>query len=191
MTKLAAFTQLLSNVMWLKCFLSGLILTLKKKNHSKEKSLHRHTISSFASPKSLFAPQLGSRETPFVFHLYTEDQHCPPGNQLRAAPTVWDQCGSTTTRRDFKRGGHACSSRWTKSFLPDRCRSEHSRPCLPSPPWKLSRRGVTLPSQPPGEWEGRIWRPFPLGANLILANSRVAPWYSYFPDRERSLDPGR
>ena len=36
---------------------------------------------SFASPKSLFRPQLGLRETPPISHLSTEDQHCPWCNQ--------------------------------------------------------------------------------------------------------------
>ena len=51
-TRLAAFTHLLSNVMWSKHFLSHLILNWYLKND--EKSLHCHTIPSFASSRSPF-----------------------------------------------------------------------------------------------------------------------------------------
>ena len=64
-----------------KRFLSDLILTLnwclRKESDREEKSLHYHTIPSFASPKSPFGPQLGSRKTPPVSQLSTEDHYCP------------------------------------------------------------------------------------------------------------------
>ena len=47
-----------------------------------EKSLHRHTIPCFASSKSPFGLQLGSRETPNASHPETEEERCLPRNQI-------------------------------------------------------------------------------------------------------------
>ena len=51
-----------------------------------EKSLHLHTIPCFASSKSPFGLQLGSRETPHASHHETEEERCLRRNQRRAAP---------------------------------------------------------------------------------------------------------
>ena len=74
---------------------------MPKESDHNEKILHRHTISSFASPKS---PHLRSRETAHASHLDTEDQHCPRRNQRRVAQAVWDRYGQSTPRRDSRTG---------------------------------------------------------------------------------------
>ena len=79
-----------------KRFLSHLILTLTDAENTKpdhdEKSLHHHTIPSFASTKSPFELQLGSRETPHASHPETEEKRCLRSNQRRAAQAVWVGC---------------------------------------------------------------------------------------------------
>ena len=104
------------------------------------KSLHYHSIPSFASPKSLFQPQLGSRKTSHASNLDTEDQNCPRCNQCRPAQAVWDRCRPSTPRRDPRMGELAHSSRrCAKPFLPNHCHSEDNQSCLPRSLWKPSR----------------------------------------------------
>ena len=148
-TRLSAFTHLLLNVMRSKCFLSHLILTLKadaentKPNHD-EKSLHRHTIPCFASSKSPFGLQLGSRETTYASHPETEEERCLWRNQCRAVQTVWVWFEPSTLRRDPKTGELARSSRRrAQPFFPTQCRSEGNRACLPDPLCSSSREGAT------------------------------------------------
>ena len=108
-----------------------------------EKSLHRHTIPCFASSKSPFGLQLGSRETPHASRHETEEESCLRRNQRRAARAVWVRCEPSTPRRDPKTGGLARSSRRrSQPFLPSYCRSEGNQACLPSPPWSSSREGI-------------------------------------------------
>ena len=106
------------------------------------KSLHRHTIPSFASSKSPFEPQLGSRETPHASHPETEEERCRRRNQ-RAAQAAWVRCEPSTPRRDPRTGELARSSRRrAQPFLPSHCRSKRNRACLPGPLWSSSREGV-------------------------------------------------
>ena len=109
-----------------------------------EKSLHRHTIPCFASSKSLFGLQLGSRETPYASHPETEEERCLRHNQRRAARAVWVRCEPSTPRRDPKTGELARSSRRrAQPFLLIHCCSGRNRACLPGPPCSSSREGVT------------------------------------------------
>ena len=190
-------------------FLSDMILTLrwslKKRVRSWKKSLHCHTIPSFTSPKSPFGSRLGSRETPPVTHLSTEDQHY----QRWAALTVWDQYRPSTLRHDSKTGELARRSRRrAKLFLLDHYRSKRNRAYLSSPPWKLSRRGAMRSRQ--AAWWARTQlfkKPQP-GAQFhweqisscdqpscSSSGSEAVPTtnsrYSSFIDCERSLDSGR
>ena len=109
-----------------------------------EKSLHRHTIPSFACSKSPFELQPGSRETPHASHPETEEERCPRRNQRRAARAAWVRCEPSTPRRDPKTGGLARSSRRrAQPFLPIHCRSEDNQACLLGPLCSSSREGVT------------------------------------------------
>ena len=109
-----------------------------------EKSLHRHTIPCFASSKSPFGLQLGSRETPHASHRETEEERCLRRNQRRAAQAFWVRCEPSTPRHDPKTGGLARSSRRrAQPFLPTHCRSEGNQACLPGPLCSSSREGVT------------------------------------------------
>ena len=113
-----------------------------------EKSLHRHTIPCFASSKSPFGLQLGSRETPHASHRETEEERCLRRNQRRAARAVWVRCEPSTPRRDPKTGGLARSSRRrAQPFLPSHCCSEGNQACLPGPLWSSSREGITHSEQ--------------------------------------------
>ena len=96
-----------------------------------EKSLHRHTIPCFASSKSPFGLQLGSRGTPYASHPET-DERCLRRNQRRAAKAFRVPCEPSTPRRDPKMGGLARSSRRrAQPFLPSYCCSKGSQACLP------------------------------------------------------------
>ena len=109
-----------------------------------EKSLHRHTIPCFASSKSPFGLQLGSRETPHASHDETEEERCLRRNQRRAAHAFWVRCEPSTPRRDPKTGGLARSSRRrAQPFLPTHCCSESNQACLPGPPCSSSHEGAT------------------------------------------------
>ena len=109
-----------------------------------EKSLHRHTIPSFAWSKSPFELQLGSRETPHASHPETEEERCPRRNQRRAARAAWVRCEPSTPRRDPKTGELARSSRRrAQPFLLIHCCSEDNQACLPGPLCSSSREGVT------------------------------------------------
>ena len=109
-----------------------------------EKSLHRHTISSFAWSKSPFELQLGSRETPHASHPETVEERCPRRNQRRAARAAWVRCEPSTPRRDPKTGELARSSRRRAQPFPlIHCRSEDNQACLPGPLCSSSREGVT------------------------------------------------
>ena len=91
---------------------------LMPKMQCDEKSLHRHTIPSFASSKSPFWLQIGSRETPCASHPETEVKHCLRSNQLRAAGAAWIQWEPSTLRRDPKTENLAGSRRRrTQPFL--------------------------------------------------------------------------
>ena len=82
----------------------------KYKTRSRwEKVLHRHTIPCFASSKSPFGLQLGSREIPHASHRETEEERCLRRNQRRAARAVlgsmravhsptWSQNGRTRSQ---------------------------------------------------------------------------------------------
>ena len=119
----------------------------KKPDHD-EKSLHRHTIPCFASFKSPFWLQLGSRETPYASHRETEEERYLRRNQRRAARTVGIRCEPSTPRRDPKTGELACSSRRrAQPFLLTHCSSERNRACPPGPPCSSSREGVTHSEQ--------------------------------------------
>ena len=108
-----------------------------------EKSLHRHTIPCFASSRSPFGLQLGSRETPHASHPETEEKRCLRRNQHREARAVWVRCEPSTPQRDPRTGELVCSSRRrAQPFLPTHCRSEHNRACLPGPLWSSSLEGV-------------------------------------------------
>ena len=99
-----------------------------------EKGLHRHTIPSFASSKSPFELQLGSRETLHDSFPKTEVERCPRRNQCRAARTAWVRCEPSTSWRDLRTGELVRSSRRRpQPFLLNHCRSEHNRTCLPGP----------------------------------------------------------
>ena len=76
-----------------------------------EKSLHRHTIPCFASSRSPFDLQLGSRETPHASHSETEEECCLRRNQRRSARDVWVGCEPSTPRHYPKTGELARSSR--------------------------------------------------------------------------------
>ena len=139
-----------------------------------EKSLHRHTIPCFASSRSSFGLQLGSRETPHASHPETEEEPCLRRNQRRAARAVWVRCEPSTPRRDPKTGELARSSkRHIQLFLLNHCRSQHNQACLPGPPCCSSREGVTHSKQVPGERELKVvqeaqsWCPIPVRADLL------------------------
>ena len=113
-----------------------------------EKSLHRHTIPCFASSRSPFELQLGSRETPHASHPETEEERCLRRNQRRAAQAVWVRCEPSTPRRDPKTGELARSSRRrAQPFLPSHCCNEGNRACLPGPLCSSNREGVTYSVQ--------------------------------------------
>ena len=109
-----------------------------------EKSLHPHTIPCFASSKSPFGLQLGSRETPHASHHETEEERCLRRNQRRAAQAFWVRCESSTPWRDPKTGRLTRSSRrHAQPFLPTHCCSEGNQACLPGLLCSSSREGVT------------------------------------------------
>ena len=103
-----AFTHLLSNVMRSKCFLLYLILTLswclKYKTRSRWEKFASYSTPSFASSKSPFELQLGSRETPHVSQPETEEERCLRRNQRQAARAAWVRCEPSTPRRNPRRG---------------------------------------------------------------------------------------
>ena len=88
------------------------------------KSLNRHTIPCFASSKSPFGLQLGSREIP---HAETEEERCQRRNQRWAARAIWVRCEPSTPRRDPKTGELARSRRRrAQPFLLTHCRNERN-----------------------------------------------------------------
>ena len=134
--------------------------------------MHRHTIPCFASTRSPFELQLGSRETPHASHPETEEERCLRRNQRRAARAVWVRCEPSTPRRDPKTGELARSGRRrAQPFLPSHCRSEGNRACLPGPLCSSSREGVPYKSPDEqelgGVQEARSWRPIPVRADLL------------------------
>ena len=62
------------------------------------KALTRYTVPPVASSRSPVALGTGSRETPFVSHLSTDNQNWPQRNQHRAALAIWDRCESSPLR---------------------------------------------------------------------------------------------
>ena len=145
-TRFVAFTNLFSNVMRSKRFLSHLILTRSwcLKNNINGKSLHRHPIPSFVSSKSPFWLQLWSRETPQASHPETEAKRRPRCNQRRAAVAVCVRCELFTPRRDPRTDEPACiSRRRARPFLPRHCRSERNQAYLSGLLWSSSQEGAT------------------------------------------------
>ena len=150
----------------------------------------------FASSKSPFGLQLGSRETPHASHRDTEEERCLRRNQRRAARAVWVRCEPSTPRRDPKTGGLARSSRRrAQPFLPSHCCSEGNQACLPGPLWSSSREGKLFKKLDPGaqfQWE-RISSA--VQPRRSLRGSEAEPTtnsrYSSFRGHERSLDPRR
>ena len=143
MTRLAAFTHLLLNVMRSKRFLSHLMPKIQNQITMRKVCIVIQ-IPSFASSKSPFELQLESRETPQASHPETEEEPCLRRNQRRAARAVWVRCEPSTPRRDPRTGELARSSRrHAQPFLLTHCRSEHNRACLPGPLCSSSRVGVT------------------------------------------------
>ena len=167
------------------------------------------TIPFFASAKSPFEPQLGSRETPPVSRFSTEGQPYPRHNQCRAALTVWDRCRLSTPRCDSKTGGSACSSkRRAQPFLLDPCGSGAIRHVCQAHPENLAREGQRVPSESPDErelscsispnhctqfhWERTSLSEHPGHFSCgSEAESTTKSRYSSFRDPERSLGPGR
>ena len=125
-------------------FLSHLILTLSlkcKTRSRREKFASSYKIPCFASSKSPFEVQLGSQQTPHASHPETEEGRCLWHNQRRGARAT---CEPSTPRRDPRASELVRSSRrHAQSFLPNHCRSEHSRACLPGPLWNSSPEGLT------------------------------------------------
>ena len=107
-------------------------------------NLHHHTIPSFASSKSSFWLQLGSREASHDSHPEMEATRCPRRHQRRAARAVWVRCESSTPRRDPRTGELVRSSRRpTKLFLQSHCCSERKQAYLPGLLWSSSQEGAT------------------------------------------------
>ena len=148
-----------------------------------EKSLHRHTIPCFASSKSPFGLQLGSRETPHASHPETEEERCLRRNQRLAAQAVWVRCEPSTPRRDAKTGVLARSSRRrAQPFLPTHCCSEGNQACLPEQLCSSSREGATHSVQV-ARWartrscsRSSILAPNSSESGSPLPSSRAARW---------------
>ena len=174
-----------------------------------EKSLHRHTIPCFASSRSPFELQLGSRETPHASPPETEEERCQRRNQCRAARAVWVRCEPSTPRRDLRTVELARSSRRrAQSFLPTQCRSERNRACLLGSLCSSSREGATHSARHQVSENSELFKKLDPGAQFqwerissavqprrSLRGSEAEPttssWYSSFRGRERSLDPRR
>ena len=120
-----------------KRFLSHLILTFSWCRKYKTRS----RWEKFASSRSPFELQLGSRETPHASHPETEEERCLRRNQRRAAQAVWVRSEPSTRRLTRS------SRRRAQPFLPTHCRSEGNRACLPGPLCSSSREGVTHSEQ--------------------------------------------
>ena len=148
--------------------------TWRNKSDHDEKNLHLHTIPSFASSKSPFYKQLGSRETPHASQLETEVKRCPRRNQHRAARAAWVRCEPSTLRHDHKTDELARSSRRrVQPFLLSHCHSEDNRTCLLGPLCNSSRKEQRVPCKTTGEQElgiiqeARTWCPIPMRANFL------------------------
>ena len=104
----------------------------RTKSDHDEKNLHRQTILSFASSKSLLWLLLELRETPHASHIETEVKRCLRRDQRRAARATWVQCMPSTLRYDSKSDELACcSKKRAQPFLLSHCRSKDNRACLP------------------------------------------------------------
>ena len=167
--------------------------------------MHRFTILSFASSKSPFEQQLGSRETSHAPHLETEVRRSPRRNPRRAARAAWVRCRPSILRHDPKTNEltRSCRRR-VQLFLLSHYRSGNNRACLPGTLCNSGRKGATRSvqvhvsknlesgtqfhcEQPPSStsraepsWSTR-------GSE---ADPTTSSRYSSFHGRERSLDPG-
>ena len=172
--------------------------------------MHRHTIPCFASSRSPFKLQLGSRETPHASHPETEEERCLRHNQRLAARAVWVRCEPSTPRRDPRTGELARSSRrraqpFLPSPLPQRAQSGMSaRPALKFKP----RRGNAFRASHQVSENSELFKKLDPGAQFQLerispavqpccslggseAEPTTSSRYSSFQGRERSLDPRR
>ena len=176
-----------------------------------EKSLHRHTIPCFASSKSPFGLQLGSRETHHtlltvkrrknvVYDVTNVEQHELFGfDASRPLPDVIPK------RTDSL----AVVEGVLRPFLPSHCRSEGNQACLPGPLWSSSRERITH-SEQVARWartrscsrssilapnSSASGSPPPSKPCRSLRGSEAEPTtnsrYSSFRGHERSLDPRR
>ena len=126
----------------------------KQKSDHDEKSLYRHTIPSFASSKSPFWLQLGSRET-YASHLETKAKRCLRHNQRRAARAAWVRCEPFIPRRDSKTDELALSSwRHAQSFFLKAITLERTigHVCKASFVIQAEKK-QRVPCKPPGERE--------------------------------------
>ena len=189
-TKLAAFTQFLSNFMRSKRSIAS---NLDSKLMPEEKDwISMRKVCAPSSNSFFRVVQIIIRATARItrntrrFSPFHESQNFPRCNQRWVALTVWDRCGPSTLRCDTKtvepdRSGRKCA----QMFLLILCRNGCYRASLPSPPWKSSRQGVTY-SGPADRWARTLscsrslnlvpnftWSEFPSSTNR--AASRADP----------------
>ena len=159
--------------------------------------MHRHTIPCFASSKSLFWLQLGSRETPHASHPETVVERCQRRNQRQAARAVWFRCEPSTLWRNPKTELACSSKRRTQSGMSARTalklkprrgnafRASHQV----SENWELFKK---LEPHAQFQWE-QIFTAVQPRRSLrgSKAESTTSSRYSSFRDHERSLDPGK